>query len=133
MYLEKIKSFTQDASVDARTLLDTAFIDQLLSGDIKGIHGRAGGKSGGFTKRYNIERESFSIIAMRLNKEFVLSSKAVETILKRWDNTGECFLEMKRKSYFSQGGQRTFAGALYQTLFYWCLSCHQHSLRWENF
>ena len=35
MYLEKIKSFTQDASVDAGTLLDTAFIDQLLSGDIK--------------------------------------------------------------------------------------------------
>lgn len=75
MYLGKIKSFTQDNSVDAGKLLGTEFIDHLLSGDIREFTD-AQVANPWFTKCYNIECEKLFYYAMRLNKEFVLSSKS---------------------------------------------------------
>lgn len=117
MYLEKIKSFTQDASVDAGTLLDTAFIDQLLSGDIKESTD-AQVANPWFTKRYNIEREKLFYYAMRLNKEFVLSSKSCrdnfKTLGQYW---GMLPGDEKERVIFHKEDRELFAGALYQTLF----------------
>lgn len=119
--------------MDAGTLLDTAFIDQLLSGDIKESTD-AQVANPWFTKRYNIEREKLFYYAMRLNKEFVLSSKSCrdnfKTLGQYW---GMLPGDEKERVIFHKEDRELFAGALYQTLFYWCLSCHQHSLRWENF
>lgn len=117
MYLERIKSFTQDDSVDAGTLLDTAFIDCLLSGDIRESTD-AQVANPWFTKRYNIEREKLFYYAMRLNKEFVLSSKSCrdnfKTLGQYW---GMLPGDEREKIVFHSKDRGNFAGALYQTLF----------------
>lgn len=60
-YLETINSFTQENSVDAGTLLDSAFIDRLLSRNVKESTD-AQVANPWFTKRYNREREKLFIM-----------------------------------------------------------------------
>lgn len=117
IYLERIKLFTQDNSVDAGTLLDTAFIDRLLSRDIRESTD-AQVANPWFTKRYNIEREKLFYYAMRLNKEFVLSSKSCrdnfKTLGQYW---GMRPGDENERVFFHREDREHFAGALYQTLF----------------
>lgn len=116
-YLETINSFTQENSVDAGTLLDSAFIDRLLSRNVKESTD-AQVANPWFTKRYNREREKLFYYAMRLNKEFVLSSKSCrdnfKTLGQYW---GMRPGDENERVVFHRVDREHFAGALYQTLF----------------
>lgn len=117
IYLEKVRTFTQDKSVDAGIALDTEFMDGLLSLDLK-VSTDAQVANPWFTKRYNIEREKLFYYAMKLSKEFVLSSKSCRDNFKTLGHYwGLLPGDDKERMEFHIDDKRRFVGALYQTLF----------------
>ena len=115
--LEKVGAFTQASSVDAGAVLDPVLIDGLLSRDTRESTD-AQVANPWFTRRYNIEREKLFYYAMKLSKEFVLSSRSCRDNFKILGHYwGMLPGDDKERIIFHSEDRERFAGALYQTLF----------------
>lgn len=98
-------------------ILDTEFINELLSED-NDASTEAQVANPWFTARYNREREKLFYYAMKMNKEFVLSSKKCRdnftTLAHYW---GLQPGDDKENLVFHKEDRERCVGALYQTLF----------------
>ena len=116
-YMSAISGLKQEGSADAGVVLDEGFVDALLSGDDE-VSAIAQVADPWFTDRYNVEREKLFSCAMRLNKEFVLSSKHCRdnfiTLAQYWGLKPD---ENNERIAFHKEDREAFAPALYQTLF----------------
>lgn len=116
-YMSAVSGLKQEGSADAGVVLDEGFVDALLSGDDK-VSAKAQVADPWFTDRYNVEREKLFFCAMRLNKEFVLSSKHCRdnfiTLAQYWGLKPD---ENNERIAFHKEDREAFAPALYQTLF----------------
>ena len=123
--LEKTKSdfqiieteYSEKVSSNAGLILDVEYMNHLLSEDDKESTA-AQAANPWFTKRYNIERMKLFYYAMRLNKEFVLSSKSCRDNFKTLGHYwGKLLGDDKERIAFHREDREKFAGALYQSLF----------------
>ena len=116
-YMSAVSGLKQEGSADAGVVLDEGFVDALLSGDDE-VSAKAQVADPWFTDRYNVEREKLFFCAMRLNKEFVLSSKHCRdnfiTLAQYWGLKPD---ENNERIAFHKEDREAFAPALYQTLF----------------
>ena len=116
-YMSAVSGLKQEGSADAGVVLDEGFVDALLSGDDE-VSAKAQVADPWFTDRYNVEREKLFSCAMRLNKEFVLSSKHCRdnfiTLAQYWGLKPD---ENNERIAFHKEDREAFAPALYQTLF----------------
>lgn len=116
-YMSAVSGLKQEGSADAGVVLDESFVDALLSGDDE-VSAKAQVADPWFTDRYNVEREKLFSCAMRLNKEFVLSSKHCRdnfiTLAQYWGLKPD---ENNERIAFHKEDREAFAPALYQTLF----------------
>lgn len=98
-------------------ILDTEFINELLSED-NDASTEAQVANPWFTAQYNREREKLFYYAMKMNKEFILSSKKCRdnftTLAHYW---GLQPGDDKEKLVFHKEDRERCVGALYQTLF----------------
>ena len=98
-------------------ILDETFVSSLIAKDNE-ISSCAHIKNPWFTQRYDREREKLFILAMKLNKEFVLSSKHCrdnfKTLSQYW---GYLPSEDKERIWFHDEDKKQMLPALYQTLF----------------
>ena len=116
-YQRMASRFTKGEQPDSGIPLDEAFTADLLSHD-KNISTKAQVSNPWFTQRYNREREKLFYFAMRLNKEFVLSSNRCRdnftTLAHYW---GLKEGDEKERIIFHKEDAQACAGALFQTLF----------------
>ena len=113
----KLMELSGKADIDQMTVLNDKFIQDLLSKDIN-IATKAQVANPWFTQRYNREREKLFALAMRVNKEFVISSKNCRrnfgTLLQYWGfkDRGD-----DEKIKFHEEDKKRILPALIQTLF----------------
>jgi hypothetical protein len=116
-YQEAITEISGKDSINSGVVIDEAFIERLLSKDIEKST-KAQVENPWFTQKYNREREKLFYYAMRLNKEFVLSSNHcrdnLRTLSQYW---GLGLGDEKEKIIFHKQDRKAFVAALYQTLF----------------
>ena len=117
-YKKKIEGVRTFSDTRAFTPLDGTFMDGLLSGKEKEST-QAQVANLWFTSAYNREREKLFCDALRLNKEFVLSSSCC---LKNFRNLGLLWQERledeeKKKVTFHPQDREACFGALLQSLF----------------
>jgi len=104
-------------AVDRRVVIDEKFVERLLSNDVS-ISTAAQVDNPWFTQRYNREREKLFGYAMRMNKEFVISSNHCRdnfaTLAQYWGlrQGGE-----KERIIFHREDKEQMVSALFQTLF----------------
>ncbi len=117
LYRDTVNAFTGMGAVDSGAVLDENLINDLLCADEKASV-RAQVTDPWFTERYNREREKLFYRAMKLNKEFVLSSKRCRdnliTLSQYWGMKPD---ENNERITFDRKDREAFAPALYQTLF----------------
>lgn len=103
--------------IDLVNIIDDEYIESLTSADVEKST-QAQVYNPWTTKRYDIERIKLFIYAMRLNKEFVLSTNKcrdnLKTLAQYW---GFLYGDDKERIYFYREDREAFAGALFQTLF----------------
>lgn len=116
-YEAGIRAFTHSGVCDSCTALDEDFVEELLSGDIRKATG-AQVANPWFTQRYNREREKLFGYAMRLNKEFVVSSNHCRdnfiTLSHYW---GLRPGDENERIVFHREDKENMVPALFQTLF----------------
>ena len=116
-YQEEILKKLGKDSINTGVIIDDEFIECLLSKDIEKST-QAQVANPWFTQKYNREREKLFYYAMRLNKEFVLSSNHCRdnfrTLSQYW---GLELGDEKEKIIFHEEDREAFVAALYQTLF----------------
>lgn len=116
-YNDKLKEHTDNGQFDTGVIIDKKFVEELLSKD-KGISTKAQVQNPWFTQRYNIEREKLFAYAMRMNKEFVISSNCcrdnLKTLAQYW---GIPIGDDKERIVFHKEDKERMVPALFQTLF----------------
>lgn len=116
-YMRRTGEFVNASPVDSGIVLDEKLTDALLS-EVEKRSVQAQSANPWFTERYNREREKLFYYAMKLNKEFVLSSKRCRdnliTLAQYWGLKPD---ENNEKIIFAKQDREAFAPALYQTLF----------------
>ena len=109
--------FTRSEGIDFGVIIDEKFIEKILSENIE-VATKAQVENPWFTQRYNREREKLFYYAMRLNKEFVLSSSHCRdnfnTLSQYW---GLKMGDDNKKIKFHERDKEKFVPALFQTLF----------------
>ena len=113
----EFSKFADSDDMDYATVIDEKFIEQLLSDDIQQVTD-AQVSNPWFTQRYNREREKLFAYAMRMNKEFVVSSNHCRdnfiTLAHYWGlrqgDEGERII-------FHEEDKENMLPALFQTLF----------------
>lgn len=113
----EFSKFADRDNMDYATVIDEKFIKQLLSDDIQQVTD-AQVANPWFTQRYNREREKLFAYAMRMNKEFVVSSNHCRdnfiTLAHYWGlrqgDEGERII-------FHEEDKENMLPALFQTLF----------------
>ncbi len=110
-YDEMSKSYEQD--YDGGQFFDEEFFDDLYSSDEE-TSTKAQVSDPWFTKQYDLEREKLFALAMRLNKEFVLSTKCCRDNLK---NLAQYWGLSQEKVKFKKEDIEQMLPALFQTLF----------------
>lgn len=118
MKIETKRAILSKASdVDEMVILDEKFMRDLLSDDID-VATKAQVDNPWFTQRYNREREKLFALAMRMNKEFVISSKKCRdnfnTLSQYW---GFKEGDEKEKIIFHKEDRENMVASLFQTLF----------------
>lgn len=113
----EILKCTGAGRMDERVVIDEGFVEKLLSKDI-GVSTDAQVANPWFTQRYNREREKLFGYAMRMNKEFVVSSNHCRdnfvTLSQYW---GLRMGEENERILFHQEDKENMVPALFQTLF----------------
>lgn len=116
-YESEIAKFVDSDIVDSNVVIDENFIEQLLSDDVEKSTA-AQVANPWFTQRYNREREKLFAYALRLNKEFVVSSKCcrnnLKTLAQYW---GLKAGDENERIIFHAEDRKNMASALFQTLF----------------
>ena len=116
-YEAEIRKLTGSDLMESGTVIDEAFVERLLSEDIKTATD-AQVSNPWFTQRYNREREKLFGYAMRMNKEFVLSSTQCRdnfaTLSQYWGLRNG---DENERIMFHQEDKETMVPALFQTLF----------------
>ncbi len=116
-YEAEIRAFTRSGISDSCTVLDEDFVEALLSEE---VHRATGAQVANpwFTQRYNREREKLFGYAMRLNKEFVISSNHCRdnfiTLSHYW---GLRPGDENERIVFHREDKENMVPALFQTLF----------------
>lgn len=113
---ERLQKHGESSSLDQMTILDDDFVQALLSEDEE-VSTKAHILNPWFTERYDREREKLFAYAIRLNKEFVLSSDNCKHNLMTLGNYWGVKLEDKKKILFHIEDKEKMVPALYQTLF----------------
>lgn len=117
-YGRKTKEGRDAEGVDKTTILDMGFVRSLIGDDVA-VATEAHTRNPWFSQRYNREREKLFRCAVRLNKEFVLSSECCRKNLKtlfclwqgRYPGNNQVFIR------FGEQERRRAAVAAFQTLF----------------
>ncbi len=116
-YESEMAKFADSDFVDSHVVLDENFIEQLLSDDVEESTA-AQVANPWFTQRYNREREKLFAFALRLNKEFVVSSKYcrnnLKTLAQYW---GLKAGDENERIIFHEEDRENMVPALFQTLF----------------
>ena len=112
-----ISQYTGAGRMDERVVIDESFVEKLLSKDIR-TSTDAQVANPWFTQRYNREREKLFGYAMRMNKEFVVSSNHCRdnfvTLSHYW---GLRMGDENERILFHQEDKELMVPALFQTLF----------------
>lgn len=113
----EFSKFADGDDMDYAKVIDEKFIEQLLSGDIQQVTD-AQVSNPWFTQRYNREREKLFAYAMRMNKEFVVSSNHCRdnfiTLAQYW---GLRQGSENERIIFHEEDKEKMLPALFQTLF----------------
>ena len=116
-YEAEIRAFTHSGICDSCVALDEDFVEKLLSEDVREATD-AQVANPWFTQRYNREREKLFGYAMRLNKEFVVSSNRCRdnfvTLSQYW---GLRPGDENERIVFHREDKENMVPALFQTLF----------------
>lgn len=116
-YESEISQYTGAGRMDERVVIDESFVEKLLSKDIR-TSTDAQVANPWFTQRYNREREKLFGYAMRMNKEFVVSSNHCRdnfvTLSHYW---GLRMGDENERILFHQEDKELMVPALFQTLF----------------
>lgn len=116
-YESEISQYTGAGRMDERVVIDESFVEKLLSKDIR-TSTDAQVANPWFTQRYNREREKLFGYAMRMNKEFVVSSNHCRdnfvTLSHYW---GLRMGDENGRILFHQEDKELMVPALFQTLF----------------
>lgn len=116
-YESEISQYTGAGRMDERVVIDESFVEKLLSKDIRPSTD-AQVANPWFTQRYNREREKLFGYAMRMNKEFVVSSNHCRdnfvTLSHYW---GLRMGDENERILFHQEDKELMVPALFQTLF----------------
>ena len=116
-YESEISQYTGAGRMDERVAIDESFVEKLLSKDIR-TSTDAQVANPWFTQRYNREREKLFGYAMRMNKEFVVSSNHCRdnfvTLSHYW---GLRMGDENERILFHQEDKELMVPALFQTLF----------------
>ncbi len=115
-YEESLRVF-KDNDLDKAPVLDEEYMSRLYSDDISAST-KAQVDNPWFTQRYNREREKLFALAIRLNKEFVLSTNHCKdnlvTLAQYW---GLELGDDKEEIKFHKDDKQEMVASLYQTLF----------------
>lgn len=113
----EFSKFADSSDMDYAKVIDEKFIEQLLSGDIQQVTD-AQVSNPWFTQRYNREREKLFAYAMRMNKEFIVSSNHCrdnfKTLTHYW---GLQKGDDNERVIFHKEDKENMLPALFQTLF----------------
>lgn len=116
-YEQEAREFLAGNDLNTGVILDENYVENLLSGDNEKST-KAQVDNPWFTQRYNREREKLFYYAMKMNKEFVLSSNACRynfiTLSQYW---GVRMGDDNKKIQFHSDDVNAMTGSLYQTLF----------------
>lgn len=117
MYAAEIARLSSLDVVDQNVILDKKFMEQLFSDDVN-VSTAAQVDNPWFTQRYNREREKLFGYAMRMNKEFVISSNHCRdnfvTLAQYW---GLRLGDENERIVFHKEDREKMVSALFQTLF----------------
>lgn len=112
-----VKNDEVSNDLDRMTILDTEFISDILSNDDE-TSTKAQTLNPWFTERYNREREKLFVLAVRMNKEFVLSTNKcrdnLRTLALYW---GSPSWDDNEVVQFNREDKDRMVPALFQTLF----------------
>lgn len=116
-YVFEIEKFAGKDIVDSRAIIDEKFVEKLFSDDVNESTA-AQVANPWFTQRYNREREKLFAYALRMNKEFIVSSNHCRdnfvTLSHYWGfKTGD----ENERIIFHKKDKENMVPALFQTLF----------------
>ncbi|SFO38953.1 Superfamily I DNA and/or RNA helicase [Pseudobutyrivibrio sp. JW11] len=115
-YEARIKAYDQNDCMRKLTIADAAFIEKLLSTTEESTDAQV--ENPWLTEQYNREREKLFALAMKLNKEFVLSSNHCRDNFKTLGHYwGVRMGDDGKKIDFVQSDKDNFVPAVLQTLF----------------
>ncbi|MBD5531278.1 MAG: hypothetical protein HDQ98_03620 [Lachnospiraceae bacterium] len=116
-YESEVGKYVKASDLDTATMMDDDYIEKLISED-RDASTAAQVENPWFTQRYNREREKLFALAMRMNKEFVVSSNRCRdnfnTLSHYW---GFKEGDDKERIKFHKEDKERIVPALYQTLF----------------
>ncbi|MBR1642209.1 MAG: ATP-binding protein [Butyrivibrio sp.] len=116
VYERMLKAYDQNDCMRKLTIADAVFIEKLLSASEEATEAQV--ENPWLTEQYNREREKLFAFAMKLNKEFVLSSNCCrynfKTLGHYW---GVRMGDDEKKINFAQKDKDNFVPAVLQTLF----------------
>ncbi len=116
-YENEVKKYIEGNDANSAVIADENFLEKLFSKDVN-ISTKAHVENPWFTQRYNREREKLFAYAMRLNKEFVLSSNHCRdnftTLAQYW---GLKAGDDNKKINFNHIDVENMVTSLFQTLF----------------
>lgn len=116
-YQAEVTRLSGADDIDASVLIDDDFVSRLLSEDIE-VSTKAQVDNPWFSQRYNGEREKLFAYAMRLNKEFVISSNHCrDNLITLGHYWGLRPGDEKERILFHKEDKERMVPALFQTLF----------------